>query len=79
MNKHSNTNIHTHLPVEEGGEYEHADNAEGQDVDDVGQEHLPFTVQTILTLLVTDSPQGRDYTHTHTQDRAEGYFTLTGA
>ena len=41
-------------PVKEGGEDEDTQDAEGQDVEDVGQEHLPFTVQTILTLLITD-------------------------
>lgn len=53
--------IHTYYPpVEEGGEDENTQDAEGQDVEDVGQEHLTFTVQTILTLLITDGSQGRD-------------------
>lgn len=48
---------HIHLPVKEGGEDENTQNAERQDVEDVGQEHLPFTVKAILTLLITDSSQ----------------------
>lgn len=53
--------VHTYYPpVKEGGEDKHTQDAEGQDVEDVGQEHLPFTVQTILTLLITDGPQRRD-------------------
>lgn len=47
-------------PVKEGGEDENTQNAEGQDVEDVRQEHLPFTVQTILTLLITDGSQRGD-------------------
>lgn len=53
---------HTHnSPVKEGGKDEDAQDAEGQDVEDVGQEHLPFTVQTILTLLITDGSQCWDW------------------
>lgn len=48
-------------PVKEGGKDEDAEDAEGQNVEDVGQEHLPFTVQTVLTLLVADGSQGRDW------------------
>ena len=40
------------LPVEEGGEDEDTDDAEGQDVEDVGQEHLPLAVEPVLALLV---------------------------
>lgn len=47
-------------PVKERGEDEDTQDAEGQNVKDVGQEHLPFTVQTILTLLITDGSQCRD-------------------
>lgn len=48
------------LPVKKGSEDEDTQDAEGQDVKDVGQEHLPFTVQTILTLLIADGSQRRD-------------------
>lgn len=48
-------------PVEEGGEDEDAEDAEGQVVEDVGQEHLPFAVETILALLVTDGSQRRNW------------------
>lgn len=53
--------IHTYYPpVKEGGEDENTQDAEGQDVEDVGQEHLPFTVKTILALLIADGSQCRD-------------------
>lgn len=48
-------------PVKEGGEDDDTQDAEGQDVKDVGQEHLPFTVKTILTLLITDGSQRWDW------------------
>lgn len=47
-------------PVKEGGEDADAEDAEGQDVEDVGQEHLPFAVKAVLTLLVTDGSQRRN-------------------
>lgn len=47
-------------PVKERGECENTEDAEGQNVEDVGQEHLPFTVETILTLLIADGSQGGD-------------------
>lgn len=50
-----------YLPIKEGWEDEDTQDAKGQDVEDVGQEHLPFTVQTILTLLITDGSQCWDY------------------
>ena len=56
----SDTFTHRELPVQEGEEDEHADNAEGEDVEDVGQEHLSLLVQTILTLLVSHGPQSRN-------------------
>lgn len=57
----SDKHIHAYYPpVKERGEDENTEDAEGQDVEDVGQEHLPFTVKTILTLLITDSSQCRD-------------------
>lgn len=53
--------IHAYYPpVKERGEDENTEDAEGQNVEDIGQEHLPFTVKTILTLLITDSSQCRD-------------------
>lgn len=57
----STANTKTHQvydqPVKEGGEDEDTQDAEGQDVEDVGQEHLPFSVESILTLLITDGSQ----------------------
>lgn len=47
-------------PVQEGGEDTDAEDAEGQVVEDVGQEHLPFAVKTVLTLLITDGSQRRN-------------------
>lgn len=47
-------------PVQEGGEDADAEDAEGQVVEDVGQEHLPFAVKTVLTLLITDGSQRRN-------------------
>lgn len=47
-------------PVKEWSENTNTQNAERQDVEDVGQEHLPFTVKPILTLLITDGPQSRN-------------------
>lgn len=58
---HCGKHIHTYYPpVKERGEDENTEDAERQDVKDVGQEHLPFTVKTILTLLITDGSQCRD-------------------
>lgn len=57
----STANTKTHQvydqPVKEGGEDEDTQDAEGQDVEDVGQEHLPFSIESILTLLITDGSQ----------------------
>lgn len=57
----STANTKTHQvydqPVKEGGEDEDTQDAEGQNVEDVGQEHLPFSVESILTLLITDGSQ----------------------
>lgn len=54
--------VHTSFsPVKEGGEDNDTQDAEGQDVEDVGQEHLPFTVKTILTLLIADGSQRWDW------------------
>lgn len=47
-------------PVKEGGEDENTEDAKGEDVEDVGQEHLPFTVETVLTFLIADGSQGWD-------------------
>lgn len=47
-------------PVKERSENTNTQDAERQDVEDVGQEHLPFTVKPILTLLITDGPQRRN-------------------
>lgn len=44
-------------PVQEGGEDADAEDAEGQVVEDVGQEHLPFAVKAVLTLLISDGSQ----------------------
>lgn len=52
--------ICSYLPVNKGAEDDDTQDAEGQDVDDVGQEHLPFAVQAVLTLLITDGSQRRD-------------------
>lgn len=47
-------------PVKEGGEDADAEDAEGQDVEDVGQEHLPFAVKPVLTLLIADGSERRN-------------------
>lgn len=47
-------------PVEEGGEDADAEDAEGQVVEDVGQEHLPLAVKAVLALLVADGSQSRN-------------------
>lgn len=61
---HCGKHIHGYYPpVKERGEDENTEEAERQDVEDVGQEHLPFTVETILTLLIADGSQGRDWKH----------------
>lgn len=49
------------VPIKKGAEDGDAHNAEGQDVEDVSQEHLPFIVEAVLTLLITDGSQRRDY------------------
>lgn len=63
-NSHKEPNICTgacvHPPVQEGGEDADAEDAEGQVVEDVGQEHLPFAVKAVLTLLITDGSQRRN-------------------
>lgn len=61
---HCGKHIHGYYPpVKERGEDENTEQAERQDVEDVSQEHLPFTVETILTLLIADGSQGRDWKH----------------
>lgn len=48
------------LPIKKWAKDGDAQSAEWQDVEDVGQEHLPFMIETILTLLITDGSQRRD-------------------
>lgn len=49
------TSVHvSNPPVKEGGEDADTEDAGGQDVEDVGQEHLPFAVKAVLTLLIAD-------------------------
>lgn len=50
----------TYSPVKERGENKYTDDTEGEDVNDVGQEHLPFLVQSIFTLLISYSSHSRD-------------------
>lgn len=60
--QHTRTHAQDHFssPVEEGGEDANAKHAEWQDVEDVGQEHLPLAVEAIFALLVADGSQCRD-------------------
>lgn len=61
VTKRTSAGVHAGSPpVKEGGEDADAEDAEGQDVEDVGQEHLPFAVKPILTLLITDGSERRN-------------------
>ena len=69
MQTHTSTPTSRHTqypPVEEGGEDEDTNDAEGKDMEYVGQKHLPLLIEAILTLLIRYSPECRNYTHKHT-------------
>lgn len=65
------THLLQYLPVEKGRQDEDAQDAKGQNVEDIGQEHLPFTVQTILTLLIADGSQCWDCVTESTETQGE--------
>lgn len=49
------------LPVAHTAENHGGNDAEGKDMQHIGQQHLPLLVQAILALLVTDSSQHRNW------------------
>lgn len=65
------TPVNTSLPVTQTAENHGGNDAEGEDVQHIGQEHLPLLVQAILALLVTDSSQHRNWT------RKAGFRTVS--
>lgn len=48
------------LPIDERGEDEYTYDTEGQNMNDVGQKHLPLLVQAVFTLLIRYCSQSRD-------------------
>lgn len=53
--KQTSAQVHvSNPPVKEGGEDADTEDAGGQDVEDVGQEHLPLAIKAVLTLLIAD-------------------------
>lgn len=55
------TPVNTSLPVAQTAENHGGNDTEGEDVQHIGQQHLPLLVQAILALLVTDSSQHRNW------------------
>lgn len=61
----------SYTPVQKRGEDDDTQDAEGQDVDDVGEKHLPFTVKAILTLLITNGTQSWNCCRDKSRDGAQ--------
>lgn len=57
--------LHTTLPVTHAAENHCGNDAEGEGMQHVGEQHLPLLVQAILTLLVADSSQHGDWQRRH--------------
>jgi hypothetical protein len=49
------------LPVAHAGAKHSGNDAEGEDMQCIGQQHLPLLVQAVLTLLVADSSKHRNW------------------
>lgn len=49
------------LPIAHTAEHHGCNDTEGEDVQHIGQQHLPLLVQAVLALLVTDSSQHRNW------------------
>lgn len=69
--------LNTTLPVAHTAENQSGDDAEGERVQYVGQQHLPLLVQAILTFLVTDSSQHGNWHRRHVP-KTVSYHTTEG-
>lgn len=65
------------LPIAHAAEDHGGNDAEGEDVQHIGQQHLPLLVQAVLALLVTDRSQHRNWAR-KAGGRTVGHHTAEG-